>query len=586
MANQLRSVPILILLALVAGDSVAQTYVKIRDDVVIHHPDRTAAGEKAQEPTPSADINICNLRARAWHGQAIVTGGTLNPVAFANPAIISSSGRIAFMARVDGIERNQGIFVVDDLGLAPIVTGCGGGGGSGDPGTGCGDPSPIGGTFSGFFGGTVFAPDINTGGDMLFLADVQNASAPRGLFLYHAASKEIMKIAAVGDPSPVGGTFGAVGPGSINNGGTIVFLASKPGMIESDIFRWRDGVVTKIAAVGDPVPGGGVFTYLGSEAFGFLDGSVIPTGPVPDINDSGQVSFRGIVSGGLAERGLFVSTGGVHNWTVKAGDPTPAGGAYVDFFAPVINGSGEIAFFAHYQTSPGTFSSGWFAGSTGGWRKALAFLDSVDDGQVYGLAVSRNPLQPLDDQGRVLVWCDLNPNSGEERLVISSPDGSLAVASRQGDPTPLGGQTGTMQAWPSMRNARGTLSAGTPGAPNGTLTAHFVLQAGLSEVTGVSALQDAPSTGDIMIAWDSQDGSAGFGTNYDVVRGTLDFHTSGFPGGAACVANDLPDTPYSEAAGACPAVVGDGCWYLVRAQSACDTGTYGPPALDTASPCP
>jgi hypothetical protein len=36
----------------------------------------------------------------------------------------------------------------------------------------CGDASPIGGHFGGFFFGTFFTPDINDAGDVLFFCDV------------------------------------------------------------------------------------------------------------------------------------------------------------------------------------------------------------------------------------------------------------------------------------------------------------------------------------------------------------------------------------------------------------------------------
>ena len=55
---------------------------------------------------------------------------------------------------------------------------------------------------------------------------------------------------------------------------------------------WDNGVVTKIAALGDPAPEGGTFSGLGVESFGFQDGTSIPVGPVPDINDSDQIAFR------------------------------------------------------------------------------------------------------------------------------------------------------------------------------------------------------------------------------------------------------------------------------------------------------
>ena len=76
-----------------------------------------------------------------------------------------------------------------------------------------------------------------------------------------AASGQIVKVAAVGDPSPIGDTFGAVGPGSVNNNGKVVFLASQVGdTVNSNLFMWDNGVVTKVAALGDPAPGGGTFS--------------------------------------------------------------------------------------------------------------------------------------------------------------------------------------------------------------------------------------------------------------------------------------------------------------------------------------
>ena len=558
--------------------------LKIRDgEVVTRSVESRPTGPTLYE-VPSAPV-VCGVTARAWYGEPVPGGGTLSPVTWANPPALNESGRIAFMAWVNGVNRNQGIFTADDAGLHSIVLGCGGGGGGGDPGTACGDPSPIGGTFSGFFGGTFFAPSMNSHGDILFVADVYQATAPRGLFLYRADSGQTIKIAAVGDASPLGGNFAEIGPGTINDDGTVVFLAS--GSYWGDIFQWKDGTITKVAAVGDPAPGGGSFSLLGTEKVGFTDGTFMPVGPVPDINAAGQVGFRGIVNGGIAERGLFLSSGGVHSWHVKAGDVTPAGGTYFDFYAPILNDRGDVAFFAEYGVSPVSSSIGWFAGSPGRWRKALSGLDPVDGGFAYGFGVSRNPMQPLAEDGRLLLWCDLDPNGGQERLVISNPDGSLDVVSRTGDPTPLGGQIGAMESYPSMRNARATLGSGTPGAPNGVLEAHFLIQAGMSEVTGVSVSTAASPPGGVAVAWDSQDALAGIGTGYDLVRGSLlALRTSGFPAGAVCAANGLPDTPYTEAAGSCPALLGDGCWYLIRSRNTCGTGTFGPPVMDAASPCP
>jgi hypothetical protein len=100
--------------------------------------------------------------------------------------------------------------------------------------------------------------------------------------------------------------------------------------------------------------------------------------------------------------------------------------------------------------------------------------------------------------------------------------------------------------------------------------------------------------GDVQVFWASLDPVCGSATDYDVLRGTLSaLLAGGYPGAAICVADNAADTPYNEAAGACLAPLGDGCWYLLRGQNSCGAGTYAnltqipPHPLDGfASPCP
>jgi hypothetical protein len=479
--------------AMPGASNSPKTFVRIHDDVKLSQITSPQHGKSAASADTPSDT-ICSVESRAAHGQIApnTDGGTLNPVAFINPTTVNSFGSIAFNSQVDGSTRNQGVFVADSDGtLNAIAIGCGGLGGSGDTTSLCGDSSPIGGKFGGFFFGTVFTPDINDSGDVLFLCDVNGGSSRRALFLYRAALGQIVKVAAIGDSSPIGGIFGAVGPGSLNNSGKVLFLASPAGTTNSNIFMWNDGVVTKVAAIGDPAPGGGTFSLLGTESFGFADGTNIPVGPVPDINDSDQISFRAIVSGGITERGLIVRTGGVDQWYVKVPDPTPIGGTYLDMQAASINNAGQIAFFADYRPTPDTINSGWFAGAPGSWRKVIVFFDPVDDGQCLGLAFSRNPMQTIDAEGNVVFWTNLDSNGTSDRLVLSLADGSLLIAGRRGDPTPIGGTFGSMDAWPAVKGDNGTLNAATPGAQGGALSAHFVFsrcsdQGGL-ELTSASS---------------------------------------------------------------------------------------------------
>lgn len=137
-----------------------------------------------REEATSTYVPPPDMTLLAWQGQSVPGGGTLATAPFYEGPQMNASGQIAFIGRVAGSERNHGLFMADEEGLHPIVMGCGGGGGSGNPGSGCGDSSPIGGTFSGLFRGSALAPSINDSGDILFLSDIHGGSSYRGLFLY------------------------------------------------------------------------------------------------------------------------------------------------------------------------------------------------------------------------------------------------------------------------------------------------------------------------------------------------------------------------------------------------------------------
>jgi hypothetical protein len=123
---------------------------------------------------------ICGVESRAAHGQIApnTNGGRFNPMAFINPTTVNASGRVAFNSQVDGSDRNQGVFLADSDGtISAIAVGCGGLGGGGDTTSMCGDVSPIGGHFGGFFFGTFFTPDINDARDVLFFCDVNRGTS-------------------------------------------------------------------------------------------------------------------------------------------------------------------------------------------------------------------------------------------------------------------------------------------------------------------------------------------------------------------------------------------------------------------------
>jgi hypothetical protein len=141
-----------------------------------------------------------------------------------------------------------------------------------------------------------------------------------------------------------------------------------------------------------------------------------------------------------------------------------------------INNAGVVAFYADYQPTPTTYSGGWFVGKPGAWRKAVGFYDAIDGGQCWGLAVSRNPMSPLSDDGDLVAWVNVTYPVGPDKewLVIGRADGTLETIIDHGAATPIGGTVGSIDAWPSMNSAgQATLNCGTPGASS--TDAHFLL---------------------------------------------------------------------------------------------------------------
>jgi hypothetical protein len=504
--------------SLTALAAAQQPFVRIQGSQT-----RALAGATAIVPTGTggplaATASVCSESGLAYHSQLVPGGGSLNPVAFANPATIGAPGQIFFSSNVDFVARNQGVFRATSGGLSAVVTGCGGGGGSGNPGTNVGDPSPIGGKFTGFFGGTPFAPGTNLNGDVTFVADVFGGSAPRGLFLYRASTNTILKIAAVGDVSPTGATLTEIGPGSINSAGVVVFLASRTSSSDNEILKWQSGVLTKIAAVGDAAPSGGNYQYVGGESFGFVDGTNIPTGPIPDINDVGTICFHGYTFGGTSGL-VVVPTAGAPVWYVRDGDAAPSGGTYQGIWAGVLNNVGQVAFYTDVNLGGGNYTGGWFVGSPStSWRKAVTFYDAIHGGWCNGLAVSRNPMQPLSDDGDLTFWANsMYPDTSErEWLVVSHADGSLETVAGKGEPTSLGGVVGTMDAWPSKNNAdECTLNCATPGGPG--FSAHFLDQVCRHIVTYCSAGTSANGCNALMTSSGLPSASAASGFNISVI---------------------------------------------------------------------
>jgi hypothetical protein len=104
------------------------------------------------------------------------------------------------------------------------------------------------------------------------------------------------------------------------------------------IFLADGGHVTKVAAFGDNLPGGGTLAGFGAH-------------PLPALNSSGHVAFGAQVAGGRATEGIFLAGADGLQAIALAGDDAPGVplGVLVGFDAPALNDNDELAFVANVR---------------------------------------------------------------------------------------------------------------------------------------------------------------------------------------------------------------------------------------------
>src|SRR5271169_4646603 len=101
------------------------------------------------------------------------------------------------------------------------------------------------------------------------------------------------------------------------------------------IFLAEAGQVTKVAAFGDSLPGGGTLAEFGVH-------------PLPSLNHAGHVAFEAQIAGGRATEGVFLAGADGLQAIALAGDDAPGvpQGVLVGFEAPSLNNNDELAFVA------------------------------------------------------------------------------------------------------------------------------------------------------------------------------------------------------------------------------------------------
>ena len=322
--------------------------------------------------------------------------------------IINSSGDVVFFATFGG---GSGIYKLFSGSFTKVVE--------------SGDSTPAGGTYTSFtapLGASV--PVMNNNGDVAFFA---NTSLGQGIFLYQASGPTVVKVAATGGAAPTGGTFtGFFYPGSygttpiVNDSGQVAFWALVSVAAGQGAFLWDSGTITKIAAGGDTVPGGGA-TY-------------VTIGQVPAANTAGQMLFSATLSAGAvnctnispspAPCGMYLKTPSGTAKLLQSGDPGPAGVAGVVSgigTVPVGNSSGQVTVWL--GITGGAASQAILRYNGGEMENVAAIGNTTPIGGTFSsfIDASTYPTVPtISNGGQVSLWGAVIGGSGPSGLFITA----------------------------------------------------------------------------------------------------------------------------------------------------------------------
>jgi hypothetical protein len=217
-----------------------------------------------------------------------------------------------------------------------------------------------------------------------------------GVFL-RKANGELVSLGRQGDPAPGGGNFRlSFGP-ILNERGDVVFIGdltdnSAPTAFgeKLGVFLYRDGVVLPIARPGDPLPGGGKFFTTGfvvgcahlNQRRGVTFNATIDTG-MDDPNPAG-LDVDGDGTPDLLEQGLYVWSDGVKRLVVKSGMQLPGIGTVIDLIPPDL-----------LPQFPVNYRYPW-SGTATNERGEIVLTAAVEDpaGGIQGLLLVASPIPP------------------------------------------------------------------------------------------------------------------------------------------------------------------------------------------------
>jgi len=280
----------------------------------------------------------------------------------------------------------------------------------------------------------IVAP-VNARGQVAFYATVLHAPAREGVFLVEAG--RVTKVAAFGDAVPGGGTlaeFAAHPLPALNAAGHVAFGAQiAGGRATEGVFLASGDGLQVIALAGDDAPGVPTGVLVGFDA--------------PALNDNDELAFVGSVRRGRDTLDvLYFWNGRRLQRVVAEGERLLRIGGFMDSIGePALNNSGVVAFPAAILKGPvlgGIFVAG---------ARDLRLLVSAGDRAPSGAMILRfSEHVAIDDEDGIAFGAYLGESGGSREAVLrTGPDG-LAEIAVEGAAAPGGGRYAGFGPWPTM----------------------------------------------------------------------------------------------------------------------------------------
>ena len=306
----------------------------------------------------------------------------------------------AFSALLDNGVR--GIFVSDGTVVRKVAA--------------TGELSPSGGTFQ-----QLRLLGVTSDGRAGFRAVV--VAGPDGLFMGNGTVNA--PVAIIGDASPIGGQFVAVGAGSLNDGGTWVFRATVSGP-QSGVFRADTSggrrTLAPVALEGDATPTGEV--TFGEGKFRAFASTLVPA-----IDAGGTIVFRATIANGRVSAAVVLARTGEALRTLVGVGQTTSAGRLAQLRDPVLADDDSVVVPA--TVVGGT--SGLFRVRPAGTVTVSALAQLGQQTDAGGDFRFTDPAVRDDADSAVFLGL-------REGVFVASARGQTSMVAMLGESTPLGGR--------------------------------------------------------------------------------------------------------------------------------------------------